>query len=453
MPTKSRYQGIWGLLNSYEIRDVKSHAEKWTFQHDILGCLPLELAGRVAQHLDPTDLFILRRVSKRWNTILSQRYVLSSFINARIRPLQRTMPVQDLEDIIQTRWRLETGNPLAERRFPISTPFQFSESKYCSGWLAFFPEDLTDRNQQVACVEIQTGVVKYFTTDNRVELNDIQLTDLLVSVVTSNGYCYVWNYRHHFSNACNIVFEYESTSTVVFFCFTSGRARTIDVGAKILALNPAKSSESHCSTFTILTIERKDGQNITSIDISQEERGDYQLQVRVNQGESTMAECPVSQTQGLLSLLSPWIESHGDQLHTGYIVASGSEVFSGQRSSYLRFNGLVIHFSLGHSAGITMHFVPSISHERPSIHISHGLMYLIRRRFKDCLEIFIASGLMISDMPSGITAYDLTNRPANMVGKDRWYICDVQGDDSYILLNTDYGVRVWSFGELLIDSS
>ncbi|KAJ5348298.1 uncharacterized protein N7506_001551 [Penicillium brevicompactum] len=453
MPTESRYQGIWDLLNSYEIRDVKSHAEKWTFQHDILGCLPLELAGRVAQHLDPTDLFILRRVSRRWNTILSQRYVLSSFIHARIRPLQRTMPVQDLEDIIQTRWRLETGNPLAERRFPISTPFQFSESKYCSGWLAFFPEDLTDRNQQVACVEIQTGVVKYFTTDNRVELYDIQLTDLLVSAVTSNGYCYVWNYRHHFSNACNIVFEYESTSTVVFFCFTSGRARTIDVGAKILALNPAKSSESHCSTFTILTIERKDGQNITSFDISQEERGEYQLQVRVNQGESTMAECPVSQTQGLLSLLSPWIESHGDQLHTGSIVASGSKVFSGQRSSYLRFNGLVIHFSLGHSAGITMHFVPRIPHELPSIHISHGLMYLIRRRFRDCLEIFIASGLMISDMPSGITAYDLTTRPANMVGKDRRYICEVQGDDSYILLNTDYGVRVWSFGELLLDSS
>lgn len=97
------------------------------------------------------------------------------------------MPVQDLEDIIQTRWRLETGNPLSEIGVPTSTPFQFSESKYCSGWLAFFPEDLTDRNQQVACVEIKTGVVKYFTTDNRVELNDIQLTDLLVSVVTSNG--------------------------------------------------------------------------------------------------------------------------------------------------------------------------------------------------------------------------------------------------------------------------
>lgn len=56
-------------------------------------------------------------------------------------------------------------------------------------------------------------------------------------------------------------------------------------------------------------------------------------------------------------------------------------------------------------------------------------------------------------MPSGITAYDLTTRPANMVGKDRRYICEVQGDDSYILLNTDYGVRVWSFGELLLDSS
>lgn len=241
---------------------------------------------------------------------------------------------------------------------------------------------------------------------------------------------------------------------MVLFCFTSGRARNIDIGAKILALNPAKSDEQHCSKFTILTIERKDGQKITSNEISQEGWGDYQLQVRVNQGESTMAECPVSQTQDLLPLLSPWGESYGELLQTGSIVASGSKVFSGQRSSHLQFDGLMIHFSLGHSADITMHFVPSIPHERPPICISQGLMYLIRRRFEDCLEIFIALGLVISDMPSGITAYDLTTRPANVVGKDlSWHICEVQGDDSYILFDTNYGVRVWSFGELLIDSS
>ncbi|CAI7636818.1 unnamed protein product [Penicillium bialowiezense] len=59
---RAAHQGIWSLLNSWEIRNFKSYAENWMLQYDILGRLPLELVGCVAQHLNPADFFILRRV-------------------------------------------------------------------------------------------------------------------------------------------------------------------------------------------------------------------------------------------------------------------------------------------------------------------------------------------------------------------------------------------------------
>lgn len=275
-------------------------------------------------------------------------------------------------------------------------------------------------------------------------------------------YCYVWNYRNeesrsfrlpstnysdHYANACNVVFEYESTESLVFFCFTSGRARTIDVGAKILALNPSMSSQTHCSTFTILTLERKDGQKIIPDRIKPQEWREYQLQVRINQGESTMAECPVSQTQDLLPLFSTPLREDLEASMPCTIKASACQVFPGQRSSYLHFiPSTAIHFSLGRGTGITIHLVPCETNSRLPIHIYQGVMYLPRVRIPNRLRVFIASGSMISDMPPGVIAYDLRDHSTELVTKGTdWLFDHVRGDSRFIVMKGDRAVKTWEF--------
>lgn len=57
-----RLNEIMDNLRWHERREVKSWAETWTFQCDILGNLPLEMVALTVQYLDLKDIFVLRRV-------------------------------------------------------------------------------------------------------------------------------------------------------------------------------------------------------------------------------------------------------------------------------------------------------------------------------------------------------------------------------------------------------
>lgn len=60
--TARSYRGILEQLNPDEWRDVKIYADMRTFQCDILGNLPLEMACLVAEYLPLVDIIRLRRV-------------------------------------------------------------------------------------------------------------------------------------------------------------------------------------------------------------------------------------------------------------------------------------------------------------------------------------------------------------------------------------------------------
>lgn len=56
-----RYFGIMNELSSDEWRELKSRADQFSLQYDILGTLPLELVAHIAEHLEVVDIFRLRR--------------------------------------------------------------------------------------------------------------------------------------------------------------------------------------------------------------------------------------------------------------------------------------------------------------------------------------------------------------------------------------------------------
>ena len=199
------------------MREVKSRLGS-SFQCDILTRLPLELACLVTQHFCISDIFVHRRVcsicsvcycggsfadhvqvSKKWNELLSSPLVLQSRIKT-IPGKNRALPesVAGLESIIKRRWRMEYGKPAAMAKFPSDLLMEQYTSKpitYSSGMVAWIDEG---RNDFFRLLCLRTGKVKEFTTENRESLIRVQVSNDLVTAVSTRGYVLIMRTGYFF---------------------------------------------------------------------------------------------------------------------------------------------------------------------------------------------------------------------------------------------------------------
>ncbi|KAJ5373815.1 hypothetical protein N7517_005821 [Penicillium concentricum] len=268
--------GIIDSLSSHEIREVKSRFESMTFQCDFLDKLPLELVAMLAEYMELTDLILLRRVSKRWHELLSSTIVTTTAIKYHMgKNVIKSDSPADLDVLIKKRIRAERGLPAVVVTIPNNLSRDSEndlnrDSIGCFNGVCAWIEESTDRTT-IFLVHLPTGKNRTLTTENREELNHVEVSDTLVSATSVRGYCHVWSmsteqyksfripslqFGHYISIGSKVVLGY--VDSVVHFCFDSGVARSIKLGPFILLLSVHAEEDA----LTVVSVRRKHSDNI-----------------------------------------------------------------------------------------------------------------------------------------------------------------------------------------------
>ncbi|KAL4994794.1 hypothetical protein BDV10DRAFT_175976 [Aspergillus recurvatus] len=182
------YHQIIDQLNPHEWRDVQKRINERTFQKDILGSLPLEVALQIIQYFDVNDVHLLRSVSKRWHEVLSSKSVCSV--------LFRQYTGGSLDDEFKStfarysrrRSRLEQGFPAAHVQLDIPSG---RDLDYCDGRYAWS----ADGGTTIVVFELCSQKTQRFCTKDRERFERFRISENLVAVITIRGYCHAWDIR------------------------------------------------------------------------------------------------------------------------------------------------------------------------------------------------------------------------------------------------------------------
>ncbi|OOQ85804.1 hypothetical protein PEBR_23918 [Penicillium brasilianum] len=276
------YRGLLERLRSDEWREVREHAEVHTLQCDIFGKLPLEITSLVAGFLPLVDMIRLRRVSRRWQSILSYHSLCRAalwkalgrnpLVNSTA-PVSNTLTATSKTDsnhdfetsfasFVERRYRLERGKPhsVISMRSPAVSQNDHDYSlnsvdfRYSNGICTWI--DQLEDGTSVIALNLSTGERKKFTTANRETLLCVRISGSTIAALSLSGYCHVWNYDD--TSQCSsfrvpslevnqilirgksVVLEYPG-SLVHWSCDTR-IARTIDVEQTVVtvALHPSE---------------------------------------------------------------------------------------------------------------------------------------------------------------------------------------------------------------------
>ncbi|KAF7591766.1 hypothetical protein BBP40_001146 [Aspergillus hancockii] len=188
------YYYLLEQMYPHEWRDVRDRMNQLSFQKDILGSLPMEITVQIALYLDMSDIYILRRVSKKWNLLLSSELLRDSVFH---RYVGRSCPSIGLRSPGKFRQyakqtiRLERGQPVYKAHDPPCLPLprptgsnglDFSNGRYA--WIedaTIFVHDLHSRTTQSFC------------TENRDSFNMLRVSEFVVAAITLRGFCHVWS--------------------------------------------------------------------------------------------------------------------------------------------------------------------------------------------------------------------------------------------------------------------
>ncbi|KAJ5366794.1 hypothetical protein N7541_000735 [Penicillium brevicompactum] len=428
-----------------------------------------QLACHVAKYLNPADVFSLRRVSKRWKEIFTQKDIL--FYCARIispKPCLGLSAVH-LEDIIKRQGRLEIGQPVTTATVKDLSwdprnwepGAMFTSYDVCNGKLAYISLDQTDL---VICLNLWTGEKEVFTIEDPLirSYSSIHLSTQLLAVRLSNGRWHIWDLltkehklftedqiAHYFCvSECNVFLQ--TAAGLVQFCFRQNRVHHFGIHNDCLGIR-----YQGCEKVYVLTLERTDGTRPSESINTPEELKTCQLVVWSRESQFTAST--ELQRHDLSSFLPDlplrWelslrlSNSFRNQL-AGCIFEDWSEQE-------------ILYFSLSESGLITTHRFfyrndrnEGFAHE--PIHISQGVMYVRRSpryaHWPQGGQVTFASGSMMSSMPPRTVGYDLKIRPLPKCGCGFYHqdldVCDMKGDDQFLVLSKSNGVCIWGLSDM-----
>ncbi|CAG8140247.1 unnamed protein product [Penicillium salamii] len=277
-------------------------------QRDIFGQLPLELRSLVASHLGVDDIFNLRAVSKFWQEVLTSPATLRAAIELRTgkRPAVNT-PVRELEATLQSRWRIENGQPacsgFAEHPHMFMNPLMV----FCKGILVGYDGDY------IRVLDVRTGVRTDYTLENREYPTKLETSGRLLAVATTR-HCYVWDlqtkqpksFRLPSANSqallvkgSKVMLHYPS-GQVVQFCFESEITRTINLEHPVIALSLHEDGE-----FSLIEMKVAHDQLGRGRPILEEEWNSYKFQVKRFSLQEDGFQCSMGQNFDISPFLHP----------------------------------------------------------------------------------------------------------------------------------------------------
>jgi hypothetical protein len=175
-------------LSPYEWRDVKERINARSFQKDIIGALPLEIAVQVTQSLTLADMHLLRRVSRRWRDVLGSKAACNAmyqqYTGNNLDHLDTDFK-STFARYSEHRLRIERGDPcnLSRIVLPTITDEELSTLDYSDGQFAW----TTDSGTTVVVYNLITGGKQRYCTKNRERLGMVRLSQSTVAAITVHG--------------------------------------------------------------------------------------------------------------------------------------------------------------------------------------------------------------------------------------------------------------------------
>ncbi|KAL5044446.1 hypothetical protein BDW71DRAFT_99566 [Aspergillus fruticulosus] len=182
------YHQIIDQLNPHEWRDVQKRVNERTFQKDILGSLPLEVAVQIIQYLDVNDVHLLRRVSNRWHELLSSKSVCSVLFRQYTGGSLDEEFKSTFARYSRRRSRLEQGFPVAHVQLDVSFG---RDLDYCDGRYVWSD----DGGTTIVVFELCSQKTQRFCTENRERFERFRISENMVAAITVRGYCHAWVIR------------------------------------------------------------------------------------------------------------------------------------------------------------------------------------------------------------------------------------------------------------------
>ncbi|EIT77725.1 hypothetical protein AFCA_011998 [Aspergillus flavus] len=191
---RALYHLLLEQMHPYEWREVRDRMNQVSFQKDILGTLPTEVAVQISRHLDLSEIHIFRRVSRRWNCLLSSRLFRDAVCHQYVGHNSRSIALESPDAFTQyakQRVRLERGQPISKvlnrpySPIPNATGLvglDFSHGNY--GWI----EDAI-----VYVHNLHSNTTQSFCTENRDTFTALRISESIVAAITLHGFCHVWS--------------------------------------------------------------------------------------------------------------------------------------------------------------------------------------------------------------------------------------------------------------------
>ncbi|KAE8349812.1 hypothetical protein BDV28DRAFT_54141 [Aspergillus coremiiformis] len=189
------YYHLLEQMHPYEWRDVRDRMNQVSFQKDILGSLPVEIAVQIVKYLDLSEFHIFRRVSKRWNCLLSSRLlcnvVFRRYIGHSCSSIQATETPDAFIQYAKQLVHLERGQPVSKVYKSLCLPLpsstglvghDFSNGRYT------WTEDAI-----VYVHNLHSNTTQSFCTENRDSFTTLRVSESIVAGITPHGVCYVWS--------------------------------------------------------------------------------------------------------------------------------------------------------------------------------------------------------------------------------------------------------------------
>ena len=179
------YHQIIDQLDPYEWRDVTRRMNERSFSIDILGALPLEIAVEIVQYLDLAELYVLRRVSKKWHEILSSRAAYSVLYREHTGCILGDDFETTFARFLKRRLRLEQGKPSASLQVDFSE-LSWEEKRTLDSMNGRYVW-LTNNDTTLVVWTPGTGKKQRFCTEDRRQILNYCLTNYLVAAITMRG--------------------------------------------------------------------------------------------------------------------------------------------------------------------------------------------------------------------------------------------------------------------------
>ncbi|PYH97474.1 F-box domain protein [Aspergillus ellipticus CBS 707.79] len=195
LPSKSArqaaYHQILNQLNPHEWRDVQVRINQRSFQKDILGESPPEVAVQIARHIGFAELHILQRVSRKWHLLLSSDLVRGTVYQQYTESIGIHVAADQFTQYAKQRLRLERGLPICKLQDGGLPPphgpnldcLDYANGKYA--WLK--------STTHIAVHDLRKHTAQSFCTENRESFRDVRLSESMVVAISVRAYCHAWN--------------------------------------------------------------------------------------------------------------------------------------------------------------------------------------------------------------------------------------------------------------------